>query len=88
MNRVNDPSGDAVACTARTPRGWAHSAWKRPFAGGDEIGRLTVLPSGPIGVLLTTRYKTYRAEAASTMALTTLSLVMTLPIALFLIGGK
>jgi predicted permease len=39
-------------------------------------------------VLLATRYKTYQSEAASTMALTTLSLVMTLPIALLLIGGK
>jgi predicted permease len=39
-------------------------------------------------VLLATRYKTYQSEVASTLALTTLSLVMTLPIALPLIGGK
>jgi malonate transporter and related proteins len=58
---------------------------KQPY--GHEGFLLTALPSGPIGVLLSTRYKTYESEASSTLALTTLSLLLTLPIALYLIGG-
>ncbi len=58
---------------------------KQPF--GHEGFLLTALPSGPIGVLLATRYQTYQAEASSTLALTTLALLITLPLAFFLIGG-
>jgi predicted permease len=46
-----------------------------------------VLPSGPIGVMLATRSNTYQSEASSTLALTALSFLITLPIALYLIGG-
>ena len=40
-----------------------------------------------IGVLLATRYNTYQSEASSTLVMTTLSLLITLPIAFSLIGG-
>jgi predicted permease len=45
------------------------------------------LPSGPIGILLATRYKIYESEASSTVAVTTILMVLTIPIALYLIGG-
>ena len=54
---------------------------------GHEGFLLTVLPLGPMGVLLATRYKTYQSEASSTLALTTFSLLLTLPITFSLIGG-
>jgi malonate transporter len=53
----------------------------------DEGLLLTALPSGPIGILLATRYKTYEAEASSTMAVTMILIVPTIPIALFLMSG-
>jgi malonate transporter len=56
-----------------------------PFS--DEGLLLTALPSGPIGILLATRYKTYEAEASSTMAVTMILIVPTIPIALFLMSG-
>jgi predicted permease len=37
--------------------------------------------------MLATRYNTYQSEASSTLALTTLSFLITLPIAFYLIGG-
>jgi malonate transporter len=49
---------------------------------------LTLLPSGPMALNLAVRYKTYVIEAGSTLALTTLALVVTLPIGLYLIGAK
>jgi malonate transporter and related proteins len=58
---------------------------KAPFS--DEGLLLTALPSGPIGILLATRYKTYEAEASSTMAVTMILIVPTIPIALFLMSG-
>jgi predicted permease len=58
---------------------------KQPY--GHEGFLLTALPSGPIGVLLATRYKTYQSEASSTLALTTLSLLITLPIAFYMWSG-
>ena len=58
---------------------------KQPY--GHEGFLLTALPSGPTGLLLATRYNTYQSEASSTLALTTLSLLITLPIAFYLIGG-
>jgi hypothetical protein len=58
---------------------------KAPFS--DEGLLLTALPSGPIGILLATRYKTYAAEASSTMAVTMILIVPTIPIALFLMSG-
>jgi len=51
----------------------------------------TKQPYGHEGFLLTallaTRYNTYQSEASWTLALTTLSLLITLPIAFYLIGG-
>jgi predicted permease len=58
---------------------------KAPFS--DEGLLLTALPSGPIGILLATRYKTYEAESSSTMAVTMILIVPTIPIALFLMSG-
>jgi malonate transporter and related proteins len=58
---------------------------KAPFS--DEGLLLTALPSGPIGILLATRYKTYEAEASSTIAVTMILIVPTIPIALFLMSG-
>jgi predicted permease len=46
------------------------------------------LPSGPIGLQLAVRYKTYVSEAGSTLALTTITLVVTLPIGIYLIGAR
>jgi len=58
---------------------------KQPY--GHEGFLLTVLPAGPIGVLLATRYKTYQSEASSTLALTELTFLVTLPLAFLLMGG-
>jgi predicted permease len=58
---------------------------RQPY--GHEGFLLMVLPSGPIGVMLATRSNTYQSEASSTLALTALSFLITLPIALYLIGG-
>ena len=66
-----------VALALRVPQPYGHEGFV-----------LTLLPTGPLVVLFSTRYKTYQSEVASTMALTTLSLVITLLIALYLIGGK
>jgi malonate transporter and related proteins len=48
---------------------------------------LTLLPSGPVALLLATRYETYESEASSTVVLTMLALILTLPIGLWVIGG-
>jgi malonate transporter and related proteins len=48
---------------------------------------LTALPSGPMGILLATRYKMYESEASSTLAVTTILMLITLPIVLYLIRG-
>jgi malonate transporter and related proteins len=48
---------------------------------------LTALPSGPIGILLATRYKIYEAEASSTVAVTMILMLPTIPIALFVMRG-
>jgi malonate transporter and related proteins len=58
----------------------------QPYA--NEGFLLTLLPSGPIGLQLAVRYKTYVSEAGSTLALTTLALVVTLPIGIYLIGAR
>jgi malonate transporter len=58
---------------------------KQPY--GHEGFLLSTLPSGPMGVLLATQFQTYESEASSTLALTTLSLLITLPVALYLYGG-
>src|ERR1700747_393579 len=48
---------------------------------------LTALPSGPIGILLATRYKIYESEASSTVAVTMIMMVLTIPVALFVMRG-
>jgi len=57
-----------------------------PYA--NEGFLLTLLPSGPIGLQLAVRYKTYVSEAGSTLALTMIALVVTLPIGIYLIGAR
>ena len=58
---------------------------KAPFSYEGLL--LTALPSGPIGILLATRYKIYEAEASSTVAVTMMLIVPTIPIALFVMRG-
>jgi malonate transporter and related proteins len=58
----------------------------QPYA--NEGFLLTLLPSGAIGLQLAVRYKTYVSEAGSTLALTTLALVVTLPIGIYLTGAR
>jgi malonate transporter len=58
----------------------------QPYA--NEGFLLALLPSGPIGLQLAVRYKTYVSEAGSTLALTTIALVVTLPIGIYLIGAR
>jgi malonate transporter len=58
---------------------------KAPFSYEGLL--LTALPSGPIGILLATRYKIYESEASSTVALTMILMVLTIPIALYVMGG-
>jgi malonate transporter and related proteins len=48
---------------------------------------LMALPSGPIGILLATRNKMYESGASSALAVTSIAMVITLPIVLYLIGG-
>src|SRR6201981_3402302 len=62
------------------------SLCRRPWF-SDEGLLLTALPSGPIGILLATRYKTYESEASSTVAVTMIMMVLTIPVALFVMRG-
>jgi malonate transporter and related proteins len=47
---------------------------------------LTALPSGPMGILLATRNKMYESDASSALAATSIAMLITLPIVLYLIG--
>jgi predicted permease len=58
---------------------------KAPFSYEGLL--LTALPSGPIGILLATRYKIYESEASSTVAVTMIMMVLTIPGALFVMRG-
>jgi malonate transporter and related proteins len=58
---------------------------KAPFSYEGLL--LTALPSGPIGILLATRYKIYESEASSTVAVTMIMMVLTIPVALFVMRG-
>ena len=58
----------------------------QPYA--NEGFLLTLLPSGPIALQLAVRYKAYVSEAGSTLALTTIALIVTLPIGIYLIGAR
>ena len=54
----------------------------------NHIGFIaTALPSGVMVINLAQEYKTYEAEASSTLALTTILMIVTLPIGLYLFGG-
>jgi malonate transporter and related proteins len=46
---------------------------------------LTALPSGPMGILLATRNKMYESDASSALAVTSIAMLITLPIVLYLI---
>jgi malonate transporter len=46
---------------------------------------LTALPSGPMGILLATRNKMYESDASSALAVTSIAMLITLPIILYLI---
>jgi len=48
---------------------------------------LTALPSGPMGILLATRNKMYESDASSALAVTSIAMLITLPIVLYLIGA-
>jgi malonate transporter and related proteins len=48
---------------------------------------LTALPSGPMGILLATRNKMYESEASSALAVTSIAMLITLPVVLYLIGA-
>jgi malonate transporter len=48
---------------------------------------LTALPSGPMGILLATKNKMYESDASSTLAATSIAMLITLPIILYLIGA-
>jgi len=48
---------------------------------------LTALPTGPMGILLATKYKMYESEASSAMAVTMLLMLISLPICLYLTGA-
>ena len=48
---------------------------------------LTALPSGPMGILLATRNKMYESDASSALAVTSVAMLITLPIILYLIGA-
>jgi malonate transporter and related proteins len=58
----------------------------QPYA--SEGFLLTLLPSGPVSLLLAVRYKAYISEAGSTLAFTTIALLVTLPVDIYLVGAK
>lgn len=58
---------------------------KSPFI--DEGLLLTALPTGPMAILLATRYNSYTSEASSALALTAMLMLIALPVVLFLIKG-
>jgi malonate transporter and related proteins len=55
--------------------------------GGHEGFIMCAFPTAVIGVMLATRYKTYQTEASSTLALTSILMILTLPLAFYVIGG-
>jgi malonate transporter and related proteins len=55
--------------------------------GGHEGYIMCAFPTAVIGVMLATRYKTYEAQASSTLALTSILMILTLPLAFYVIGG-
>lgn len=58
---------------------------KAPFSYEGLL--LTALLSGPVGILLATRYKIYESEASSTVAVTMIMMGLTIPLALFVMRG-
>lgn len=47
---------------------------------------LIALPTGPMAVLLSTRYKVYEREASSTLAFSTIAMIVTIPALILLLG--
>ena len=54
---------------------------------GSEAILICALPTAVVPAMLALRYKVYEAEAASTLLLTTLAMIVTLPIAIALTGA-
>jgi malonate transporter and related proteins len=54
---------------------------------GNEAILICAIPTAVLGPLLAPRYQVYEAESASTLVLTTLAMIVTLPLAIFLTGG-
>ena len=54
---------------------------------GSEAILICAIPTAVLGPLLAPRYQVYETESASTLVLTTLAMIVTLPLAIFLTGG-
>ena len=54
---------------------------------GSEAILVCALPTAVIPVMFALRYKTYEAEAASTLLLTTLAMIVVMPVAITLTGA-
>ena len=54
---------------------------------GNEAILICAIPTAVLGPLLAPRYQVYEAESASTLVLTTLAMIVTLPLAIFLVGA-
>lgn len=54
---------------------------------GSEAILISALPTAIVCPMLALRYKVYEAEAASTLLLTTLAMIVVLPIAIALTGA-
>jgi hypothetical protein len=54
---------------------------------GSEAILLCTLPTAIVPAMFAVRYKVYEAEAASTLLLTTLAMIVVMPIAITLAGA-
>ena len=54
----------------------------------EQGALLAGLPCGPMAVLLATRHKTYQAEASTTLAVSSLAFIATLPVLIILFSAK
>ncbi len=54
---------------------------------GNEAILICAIPTAVLGPLLAPRYQVYESESASTLVLTTLAMIVTLPLTIFLTGG-
>jgi predicted permease len=53
---------------------------------GQELIVLCAIPTSVVAPLLGSRYRAYETEATSTLVLTTLTMIVTLPLIIVLIG--